>query len=30
MSGTHRQTDEEAILRLEADFLTRSLGLAAD
>jgi dipeptidyl-peptidase-4 len=29
-SGTHRQTDEEAILRLEADFLTRSLGLGAD
>jgi dipeptidyl-peptidase-4 len=30
MSGTHRQTDEEAILRLEADFLARSLGLGAD
>jgi dipeptidyl-peptidase-4 len=26
-SGTHRQTNEEAILRLEADFLRRALGL---
>lgn len=26
-SGTHRQTNEEAVLRLEADFLRRSLGL---
>jgi dipeptidyl-peptidase-4 len=25
-SGTHRQTNEEAILRLEADFLRRTLG----
>jgi dipeptidyl-peptidase-4 len=28
-SGTHRQTDEEAILRLEVDFLRRSLRLDA-
>jgi dipeptidyl-peptidase-4 len=27
-SGTHRQTNEEAVLRLELDFLRRSLGLA--
>jgi dipeptidyl-peptidase 4 len=26
-SGSHRQTNEEAILRVEADFLRRSLGL---
>jgi dipeptidyl-peptidase 4 len=26
-SGTHRQTDDEAVFRLEADFLRRSLGL---
>jgi dipeptidyl-peptidase-4 len=26
-SGTHRQTNEEAILRLEVDFLRRALGL---
>jgi dipeptidyl-peptidase-4 len=29
-SGTHRQTNEEAILRAEADFLRRSLGLGGD
>jgi dipeptidyl-peptidase 4 len=28
-SGTHRQTNEEAILRLEVDFLRRSLRLGA-
>jgi dipeptidyl-peptidase-4 len=29
-SGTHRHTNEEAILRLEADFLARSLGPGAE
>jgi dipeptidyl-peptidase-4 len=28
-SGTHRQTNEEAVLRLEVDFLRRTLGLGS-